>query len=144
MAGAAQDMQASEEQHLLVVRQGSSIGCSCEDCQQCRSGFFDPDGAKPNRDIRHRPLGRHGMQVVFYRAQIEIGLAIAKDCFEFFLLHAILIRSLLPNLRQAACLSTVDLGQGRDSRAKGPGWQRKRVCLVTYRVVHYLTTMVLE
>jgi hypothetical protein len=46
------------------------------------------------------------MQMGFYRTQIIVWQAIAKAWFQFVVPHGISSVRPLPNLRQAACLST--------------------------------------
>ncbi|KUM23970.1 hypothetical protein AU467_32075 [Mesorhizobium loti] len=90
VAGAAENVQASEEQQLVIVRQRLSIGRAFKDRAQRGCGFFDPDRAEHDRCIRHFALGRNGMKVILYRVNVEIVPAVAEEPFGFFLLHVIL------------------------------------------------------
>nr|WP_292524019.1 hypothetical protein [Mesorhizobium sp.] len=90
VATAAQNVNASQEPHLIFPRQMLSFGRSCEDRPQRGSGFFNPCDAVSDCDVRKLPVVCQVMQLIFYRTQIEAGPATAKDGFQLLLLHGIL------------------------------------------------------
>ncbi|MER8435384.1 hypothetical protein NKH36_19090 [Mesorhizobium sp. M1312] len=104
-----------------------SFGRSCEDRPQRGSGFFNPCDAVNDCDVRQLLFASHGMQLIFYRTQIEAGPVTAKDRFQLFLLHGILavVRTWQIYDRPAAFQQFTRRMNGKFLCRRVPGWRWK-------------------
>jgi len=87
-------VKPAEQQQAFIVRQYLAIRGSQQNGAQFRRGLLDSRRAHSDGKIRQLRLRRDGVKVVFDRTKIRCVLAVAKDRFEFFLLHAALHRVL--------------------------------------------------
>jgi hypothetical protein len=82
------DLIGGAAQQAFIVRQFLAIRSPQQNGAQFRRGFLDSDRANSNSEIRQLSSRRYGVKVIFDRTEIRGVLAIAKERFEFFLLHA--------------------------------------------------------